>query len=227
MVGRDRALTGVIRVTTTDTLAQRLLGPYMASFHARFPKIRVDLALDDRVFRLGRGEADVALRPGTRPNEGDVIARPLAEFHSALYASSDYLGRAGRPTRRADLSRHRLVDLDETLAHVAYAGFITRFAPSANVVFRSSSMLGQAMAVINGLGIGVVPCFLMDGQPGVERLFGLEKSLGSWLWLLVHRELRQMARVRAFADFMAEVVESERSLLEGRLDASAKSSAQD
>ena len=217
IAGRDQALTGSIRVTTTDTIAQRLLAPHLVEFYDSYPLIRMDLALDDRVFRLGRGEADVALRPDKRPSEDDVIPRQLATVHSALYASKDYLARAGRPKRRADLAKHSLIDLDETLAHVPYARFTNRFAPSTNVVFRSSSLLGQATAVEHGVGIGVVPCFLMDDNPSVVRLFGIERSLESALWLLVHRDLRHMARIRAFVDFVSRAIESERPLLEGRV----------
>lgn len=216
MAGRDQALTGSIRVTTTDTIAERLLAPHLPRFHQAFPGIRIDLVLDDRVFRLGRGEADVALRPDTRPTEDDVVPRLLSPMQSALYASEAYLAEAGWPRRRADLKKHRLVDLDESLAHVPYARFVLQFGPSSNVVFRSSSFLGVATAIERGIGIGVVPCFLMDERPSVVRLFGLEPSLESALWLLVHRDLRHMARVRAFVDFMTEAIEGERGLLEGR-----------
>ena len=216
MAGRDQALSGSIRVTTTDTVAERLLVPMLPRFYESFPGIRIDLLLDDRIFRLGRGEADVALRPDTRPTEDDVVPRLLSPMECALYASERYLAQAGWPRRRADLKKHRLVDLDETLAHVPYARFVLQFGSSSNVVFRSSSFLGVATAIEQGVGIGVAPCFLMDERPSVVRLFGLEPSLQSALWLLIHRDLRHMARVRAFVDFVTEAIERERDLLEGR-----------
>ena len=216
MAGRDQALTGSIRVTTTDTIAERLVAPHLPGFYKAFPGIRIDLVLDDRIFRLGRGEADVALRPDTRTTEADVVPRLLSPMQSAFYASEQYLAEAGWPRRRADLKKHRLVDLDESLAHVPYARFVLRFGPISNVVFRSSSFLGVAMAIERGIGIGVAPCFLMDERPSIVRLFGREPDLESALWLLVHRDLRRMARVRAFVDFMTEAIEGARDLLEGR-----------
>lgn len=217
VAGHDQALSGTIRVTTTDTFALRLLGPHLRDFHQTYPGIRVDLLLDDRVFRLGRGEADVAIRPGSPPTEDDVIPRQVTRIASALYASKDYVKSAGRPRRKGELKKHRLIDLSERLAHVPYAQLITKLAPSSQIVFRSSNLMGQVMAVEQGLGIGLLPCFLVDRNPNIVRLFAPEPDMDSALWLVVHRDLRHMARVRAFVDFITECIADERDLLEGHV----------
>jgi len=217
IAGRDQALSGAIRVTTTDTIALRLLAPHFRRFHEAHPCIRVDLSLDDRVFRLGRGEADVAVRPGSRPTEDDVIPREISRLTSALYASKAYLERAGQPRAKSELKKHAIIDLDETLAHIPYARLIRTLALASQVVFRGSTVMGQLMAVEQGLGIGLLPSFLVDTNPKITRLFPPETEVESSLWLVVHRDLRHMARVRTFVDFMTDALRSERDLLEGRL----------
>lgn len=215
IAGRDQALCGAIRVTTTDTIALHLLADPLGRFRETYPGIRVDLSLDDRVFRLGRGEADVAIRPGPKPTEDDVIPKRVSGVASALYASKGYLERAGRPHSKAQLNKHTVVGLDETLSHVSYARLMRSLAPDAQVALRCSSLLGQAMAVEQGMGIGLLPSFLVDPNPNVVRLFPLESDVQSALWLIVHRDLRHMARVRAFVDFMATALTAEQDLLEG------------
>ena len=217
IAGRDQALSGAIRVTTTDTVALRLLAPHFRRFHETHACIRVDLSLDDRVFRLGRGEADVAIRPGPRPTEGDVIPREVSRLTSALYASKGYLERAGRPRSKSELKKHSMIDLDEPLARVPYAMFIRSLVPASQVVFRCSTVMGEVMAVEQGLGISLLPSFVADTNPDIVRLFPPEAEVESSLWLVVHRDLRHMARVRAFVDFMTDALGSERDLLEGRL----------
>ncbi|MEM7138002.1 MAG: LysR family transcriptional regulator [Myxococcota bacterium] len=217
IAGRDQALDGAIRVTTTDTVALRLLAPHFRRFHEIHPSIRVDLSLDDRVFRLGRGEADVAIRPGSRPTEDDVVPREVSRVTSAFYASKEYVKRVGRPRRRSDLKAHTMIDLDESLAHVRYATYIRKLVPPSNVVFRCSTVLGEVMAVEQGLGVCLLPSFVVGDSADIVRLFPPEKEVESSLWLVVHRDLRHMARVRAFVDFMTEALTAQRDLLEGRL----------
>jgi DNA-binding transcriptional LysR family regulator len=77
--------------------------------------------------------------------------------------------------------------------------------------------MGEVMALERGLGIGLLPSFVADTDPDIVRLFPPEAEVESSLWLVVHRDLRHMARVRAFVDFMTDALGSERDLLEGRL----------
>ncbi len=213
--GRDQALTGTIVVTTTDTLALRLLGPHLAAFHQSYPSIYIDLSLNDRVFRLGRGEADVAIRPGPRPTELDVVPRELSPLSSGFYAAHSYIKDHGCPRRTTDLRKHRLIDLDQTLTHIPFAQVIRELGLENQVVFRSSNLMGQVMAVEQGLGIGLLPCFLMDRNERVRRLFSSQPEVESTLWLITHRDLRHLARVRAFVDFMTERLTAARDLLSG------------
>ena len=216
LVGSDQELRGDVRVTTADTIAMRLIGPYLAEFASECPGVRVSVNVDNRLYVLGRGEADVALRPGARPVEQDVVPRRIGAISGALYASADYVARYGRPRRRADLAHHRIIGVDESLAHVRYARHIDNLVGDAAVVMRCSSLLTQCMAVEQGLGIAALPCFMLDRQPHAVRLFACEPELDNELWLVVHRDLRRAARIRAFVDSMSRQLEADRALLEGK-----------
>ena len=85
----------------------------------------------------------------------------------------------------------------------------------ARVVYRASSMTGQAIAARAGLGVAFLPRFAGDPDPALERLFAVSLPETFYLWLLVHADLRQTARVRTFIDFMSEAILGERSLFEG------------
>src|SRR5690606_25569613 len=77
LTGRDTRLAGRLRVTSSETLAFRLLTRHLASFRAKHPGIGLELIVDNRLLSLSRREADVALRP-TRPDQDDLIGRKLA-----------------------------------------------------------------------------------------------------------------------------------------------------
>ncbi len=72
--GRDIALSGSIRITTTDTLAHGLLTPYFAKFRRVQPGIQLQLTMSNAFFSLSKREADVAIRPSNTPPE-NLIGR--------------------------------------------------------------------------------------------------------------------------------------------------------
>lgn len=214
IAGRDATLHGTVVLTTTDTVADTLLRRYLPTFRARLPDVHLQLHVDNRQYRLGRGEADVALRPGRAPTEPDVVATEVGEAMYAWYASTSYLERHGRPRRKRDLAKHDAVVPDASLANVIYGRVAAEHTDPARWVLRAPSLMVQAMAVEAGVGVAALPCFLMDERPGVERLFRPE--LESPLWLLYHVDLRHTARVRAVVDLLAESLAADRALLEGR-----------
>lgn len=88
IAGRDRRLSGPLRVTSSETLAYRELTRHLAVFRKQHPGIVVELAIDNRVLSLSRREADIALRP-IRPKEGDLWGRKLADVAWAVYGARD------------------------------------------------------------------------------------------------------------------------------------------
>ena len=213
VAGRDATLRGTVVLTTTDTVAHRLLSRYIPAFRERLPEVHLQLHVDNRQYRLGRGEADVALRPGRRPTEPDVVATEVGSATFAWYAATEYLERRGRPRRKRDLMNHDAIVPDASLANVIYGRVAAELTDPARWVLRAPSLLVQAMAVEAGAGVAALPCFLMDRRPGIERLF--QPEIESPLWLLYHADLRHTARVRAVVDLLAESLAADRAVLEG------------
>lgn len=77
-------------------------------------------------------------------------------------------------------------------------------------------MVAALEAAKAGLGLAVLPCFLGDPVPRLQRVRPPMPELVSTLWLLTHEDLRQVARVRAFLDAMAKALARDKALFEGR-----------
>ncbi len=215
VLGRDRQLSGSVRLTTVDEVFE-LIAPELSEFRNKYPGIQLDVNTDMQVLNLSRREADVALRPGGRPTEPDVVGRRLCDLASSLYASRSYLARRGTPRRRSDLKSHDVVTFDEGRAHVVTHRWLMEHAGADRVAFRGSSMIAQRAAVQAGLGIGILPRFVGDSDPELAPVLRPFDEWNYGLWLLIHRDLRQTCRVRAFLEFIAEVIEGHRSLFEGK-----------
>ena len=74
---------------------------------------------------------------------------------------------------------------------------------------------GRMIAAEAGAGIAVLPCFLGDASKTLRRLGRPEDLIHYDLWLLVHRELRQVARIRVVYDFVAALVAENAARLDG------------
>jgi DNA-binding transcriptional LysR family regulator len=214
--GADLRLSGALRITTTDTLAHSLLNPHLKLFQDTYPDIEIQVNVQNRFLSLTNREADVAIRPSIRLDEGEVIGRHLSDIAAALYASRGYLEINGRPCSMAELKKHKVISGDESLENTVTVRFIRQYVRRANVVYRSNSLVDQLHAAQGGFGIAAIPCFMADTDPQLVRLFPPEKRMANKLWLLVHRDLRRNARVRAFSDFMYQSIVTDRDLLEGR-----------
>ena len=200
--GRDKKLSGSIRVATLDDLVQTVLGPALAGFLLRHPSMGLDLVIDSEFTNLTRRSAEVAIRAGGQPTSQDVIARRVCAIGVGLYASHEYLRRHPTRPELERLAGHRIVRADEARAGLPMEQLIERYASGATLVFRSNSMLARCAAVRDGIGVGFLPCFVADAERELVRLGDVVPEASATLWILVHSDLRRNARVRAFVEYV-------------------------
>ncbi|WNK00616.1 LysR family transcriptional regulator [Thalassospiraceae bacterium LMO-JJ14] len=208
--GQDLKLEGSLVVTTTDTLAENLLGPHLAAFNKAYPGIRLELVLDNQHVNLSKRQADVAVRPTITPPE-TLVGRRLCGLAFAPYAAKSYAKKHAGVLADMDWLR-----VDESLAHLSSDKWFRRQFPDAHIALRSNSLLGLLHACEAGMGAALLACFMTDRRPKLTRLAPPIDAAGSALWLLTHEDLRHTGRVRAFMDFMATSLAAEIDFLEGR-----------
>jgi DNA-binding transcriptional LysR family regulator len=214
IAGRDHRLTGHLRVTSSETLAHRILTPLLASYRRAHPGIVVELIIDNRVLSLTRREADVALRP-MRPAEGDLWGRKLADVAWAVYGASARLKTGLNGV--TDLKAHPLIGWDAGTVGINAAEWLASAVPEGAIVYRTSSLINQLAAAKTGIGLALLPCYLGDSEHGLERALPHPiPELARELWIVTHHNLRQTARVRAFFDLVGNGLAAEQALFEGR-----------
>jgi len=212
--GQDHQLTGSIRVTTSDALAQIFLRSYFSGFHQQYPDIHIDLITSNNFVNLSKREADIALRPTRNPSEG-LVGRKLCVISWAVYGSKKYLRKHSRPQTPEELAQHTVISTDESLSHVAAIRWLKRFVPDEAIVINSSSVMPMFTAAVAGVGLCPLPCWMGDSEPQLIQVFPPLRENASELWLLTHRDLRHTARIRAFMDYIGETVSADRALFEG------------
>ena len=201
-------LQGLVRLTAGRTLCDGFLIDRLGPFHQRYPAVDLELIGEARIMSLARREADIALRFGTL-KDSELMARRLATIAFGLYASPAY-----RDTLKAG-SRPAFAGFDADTGAVAEAAWLTRQFGDARFSFRANNQTSQAAAARAGYGIALLPRYLAARDPGLVQV-SLGKSLPTRdLWLLMRRDLKEVPRVRAVAEYLAGIFQRERRLLAG------------
>lgn len=209
IAGEDLRPSGVVRLTTTDTLID-IIAPALADLRDEHPTIDVDLIVTNAFFTLTRREADIALRPAVAPPE-DLVGRRLATVATAPYASAAYL----RKTGRRPLCDYDWLGFEDSLGHLRSARWMSANLSEERIVFRADSLLALKSAAAAGFGVAALPCYLVDGASGLCRIAPSLPGTEGSLWLLTHPDVRKVVRIRTVLDFLAEAVSRHRELIEG------------
>lgn len=209
--GSANTVEGVVRIGAPGGFGSWFLAPRLATLRALHPELRVELVAASSAFSLAKRDVDVAITV-SRPPAGRLTAARLAEYDLALYAAPDYL--AAHPQIRAtgDLAGHRFVSYIEDLLHFPELDFLRHVAPEGSTALATSNIFAQFFATRAAAGLCVLPGFLAGAEPGLVRVLADAVKLTRSLWLVVHQDLAELARIRAVVRFMREAVEAERAL---------------
>jgi DNA-binding transcriptional LysR family regulator len=216
IAGQDHRLMGRLRITSSETLAYRVLTRHLAAFRSTHPGVVVELAIDNRVLSLTRREADVALRP-TRPEEGELWGRKLADVAWTVYGAKAYLDGRPAPASAAELAAHPLIGWEEGAGEINALEWLASTAPASAVVYRTNSLVNQFLAAKAGIGLAVLPCYLGDPESDLARaLADPVPELARELWIVTHADLKRTARVNAFFELIGTGIAEDKALIEGR-----------
>lgn len=209
--GQDLRPSGIVRVTTTDTLIDVLV-PLCGAFRNLYPEISIDLVTGNEMLNLSRRDADIAVRPSLNPPE-NLHGRRIGAIAFAPFASRTYVAAIGG----CGLDRvPQWIGLDDSLSHLAAHRWLRDHVAADRIVFRSSAFVAARSAAEAGMGAALLPCYLAADGRDLVPLADPLPELGTELWLLVHDDLRRTARVRALLDYLGSELAKRRSLFEGR-----------
>ncbi len=198
--------SGSLRVTTTVGLGSTWLTSRMHEFIDLYPEVQLQLILDDVELDLAMRQADVAIRL-RQPTQPDLIQRKLFTVHFHLYASPAYVKRFGSPRTIEDLESHRIVTFGAAapayLRDMNWLESAGRAYDNPRIpVLRVNNIVAIKRAVQRGIGIALLPDYLIETDSGLVQLIP-EVDLPSFDTYFVYPdELRNSARVHAFRDFL-------------------------
>jgi len=209
-IGGREEVAGTVRIGAPDGFGSAFLAPRLGRFRAAYPDLRVQLVPVPRSFSLSEREADIAIMVG-RPERGRLSVRRLVDYTLGLYASRDYLARAGRPRELADLRAHTLIGYVDDLIYSAELNYAREIWRDWQSDIEVATAIGQFEAVRAGAGIGICHDFMAAGDGELVRLLPGAAAARSY-WIVRHENLRVAGSVQAVTDLIETLVREERAL---------------
>ncbi|WP_221887267.1 LysR family transcriptional regulator [Pseudoalteromonas luteoviolacea] len=211
--GLDAQLSGAIRVTTSDAIANHLLMPMITTFSQTYPDIDIEVILSSQVIDLNDREVDIALRilPTNMMPPEPLIGRMVGKIATCYYATKTYLT-AHDPW--SEQSTAKLIGWGEL---GRYPDWI-KSSPFAHLgtVCRLNHSAMQVEAAKSGMGIARLPCFIGDKTAGLIRVPKCTPDIAFDIWMLSHHDSREVARIRAFKTQLVDLFTEQKALLLGQ-----------
>lgn len=215
IAGEDRRLDGRVRISAAEGIATNWLAPTLPALKQRFPNIEIELLVGLAALDVTRREADIVLRIGS-PGCDSLVGRRMGAVHFGLFAADTYLAERGVPKTSACLADHVVIDSCGGIANLAQVRRLRDLAASTPRSMCCDNLVTQFAAMRAGLGILAVPLYMAHGVSGVRRLLADEFDVALDLWLLVHRDLRPVARIGVVFEFLVEALRRDRDRFTGR-----------
>jgi DNA-binding transcriptional LysR family regulator len=200
----DANLTGKVRVASTEDMASMVIVPNLAPFAARHPGIAIELVAGMSLVNLTRRDADIALR-SVRPEAGDLLMRRIGAVDLAVYAARSYAEARGLEPGHFDFSMVETVTWIEEMAGLRGGPWLAEHAGAARVALHVNSSRLLYSACASGLGLAILPCFGADSDASLVCLVPPEEVQTFDLWMVVHRDIAAMPRVRAVMDYLVSI----------------------
>jgi DNA-binding transcriptional LysR family regulator len=185
-----------------------MLTPILVAFQADHPDLRIRYRTGDRLFRLEYGEAHVAIRAGTMPEEPDNVVQPFTEQKMALVASQAYAARHGMPVDEGDLKNHFFVGNDNPQSRAPFARWLRDLVPDDAFIFRATDNRNMQDAILAGAGIGFVTSQEAARNPALTEVIASRDEWSAPLWIVTHVDLHRTTKVQTFLRFLKESMKS-------------------
>lgn len=205
LIGRDKKLSGIIRVIIPEVLALSLLIRELPRFQNSYPDIELQILPSHQGLDVGRREADITMQVTSNPALM-LVGKVLAPIALAPYGAKSLIERLQTSKGELNLSKLPWVDwLGDSEISLACRTFLQTAVPNAPISLKTYSLLLHLEAAKQGLGLAVLPCILAEADESLHRVESVAPELGPPMWMLVHPNLRHTLRITVFIEFVRDV----------------------
>jgi DNA-binding transcriptional LysR family regulator len=209
--GQSSRISGVVRIGAPDGFGTTILASAIGKLAAVHPELEIDLVATPTVFSLSKREADIAVALACPPR-GRLHGRKLTDFEFGVYAAKTQPALWENVRTPDDFAGLPFIGYIEDLIYTPEIDYLGEICKSVVPRIRSASLVGQWQATAAGAGLCVLPCFMASSDERLVRVLPKDVRLRRTLWMIVHSDMREIARIRVTCEFIAEEVRRLRRL---------------
>lgn len=199
-LGTQDEVSGLVRITTLDSVLYNVLMPHLAALGALHPRLQLELVATAQVASLTKRDADIAIRATSRP-PGHLVGHHLGRAHFAIYgASSLFKGRRAPKS----LDEYDWIALDDALPEDPVIRWRKKHFPRVVPRYRVDSLVAVGEAVRAGLGIGAMSTYKARHDPALRALTPDLENCSADLWVLTHPDSRHLRRIAAVYSYIVQ-----------------------
>ncbi|RMQ97442.1 Transcriptional regulator, LysR protein [Pseudomonas savastanoi pv. glycinea] len=213
--GSGLALSGHIRIGCTEGFGSFFITPQLSHFLDDYPDISVDILPLPHFISLSKREADIVIAL-ERPEHGPYVCCKLCDYSLRLYATQEYLDSHKPLNSTADLAEHTFISYVDDLAFSSELLYLSNLLPGAQAQLRSTSVIAQYLAALQGRAVAILPCFLAAQDSRLIPVLAEEVNITRHFWMYCREDLRKLKRITVLWDYIREVTELNQGLLLGR-----------
>ena len=204
-LGTQNEVSGLVRLTTIDSILYNLLMPHLGALAALHPRLQLEILTSPQVASLTKRDADIAVRATTHPPE-HLVGHHLGRAHFAIYGAASLFKGKRAPK---DLGEYDWIALDDALPADPVGKWRKKNFPKVVPRYRMESLVAVGEAVRAGLGIGAMSTYKAKHDPSIRALTPELENCSIDVWVLTHPDSRHLRRIAAVYSFIAKTIRLE------------------
>lgn len=213
--GHESALSGVVRITSTDSFADRVLPDLVVELCKNQQGLQVNLITTNHALDLDKTEADIALRSGPEAPIG-LVSDEVCRLGIALYRrknSGSTKAGSGAATGAGQLDWVRRTGLSKDSS---VSKWQEQSIKDGTIAAQADTFVGVASLISMGAGGGMLPCILGDNRADLERIETMPAEISPCIWLACHPDMADLPHIRTTYDFLLGALRLRKPLLTGQ-----------
>lgn len=204
--------TGTLRITAPGFLGATWLVPKLSRLHEKYSDLEIQLLMDNRIFNLAMREADAAIRL-YEPDQNDLLYTKLGSIDFKICASKKYFDKYGVPKNIKDLKKHTLMGYPPNVpVPFEDPNWLFRKAGidqgNNTKLIRMNSLHAIAQGVLHGLGIAVLPAYLIENNKNIITCLDDLERPKVGMYFVYAEERRNSNRIKLLQEFLLETAKN-------------------
>jgi len=191
-----------------DIFATYYFVKHFQTFQTKFPNLELKCNFTDKVVDLSRETSDIAIRFSNSPQEW-LVGKCLSTTRESIYAAPAYIKKLVSAS------------ISEPASFVGWRSpAVHRCKTMRNIEtkWELANVNIQLAACKTALGFAQLPCFIGDACSEIRRIPDAKTYKGQDIWMLYHNDLKSTPKIKAFRQFLSEIMKSDRKLFHGQIE---------